>query len=618
MKISTPFESRVPTNMCENLRWRAKIFRKVRDDPGYAEVIKEICSRDPIFFTNGFAWTHDPRSEPFSKIPFILYPYQRDAILDIIKALNSHDLLIEKSRDTGASWINCTAIYWCWNFRRGTNFLFGSRIEDDVDKSGYPKALFYKIDFILDNLPIWMKPIGYNKNEHRRHLHIENPEMYSSIDGEATTTDFARGGRYTAILLDEFASVPDGKKILSATRDATKCRLFNSTPKGTDNAFYDRSLNTKKLRIHWSSHPIKAKGLYTKISGEYKYIDVGYWDEIDNKETEARRLDQIILDRGVDLSDGKYRSPWYAEQCARADSSQEIAQELDIDYLGSGFQYFNAHLVNEAIKKHARLAAVVGDLEYDGQTGDPIRFRESEDGKLRLWFLLDKDGKPSIDHKVVLACDISAGTGASNSCCVGWDDVTHAKILEYVSPNIRPEEFAKQVVAIAKWIGNPMIIWESGGPGRQFGSRVHELHYGNVYLRKNDESIKCKVSDIPGVAMTKEIKLVIMGNYRSAIEGGKAINTSREALEECLEYVFSQDGGIEHARSKSKVDPSGAKLNHGDRAIADALAWKLINEKGSNIIMVSREIPVGCLKWRQQMREKKNKRSNRELSKGWA
>ena len=250
MKVSTPFNSHIPKGVCANLRWRAKVHRKVLDDLFYADIIKDACSRDPLFFINGFTYTHDTRREPFSKLPFILYPFQEEGVLEIIGAINDHDLLIEKSRDMGASWITLAAIFWCWRFRSGRDFLLGSRNDEYVDKSGNPKALFQRLDFLLDNLPVWLMPDGFRRSEHRTKSHIENPENGSVIDGEATTENFSAGDRRSAILLDEFAKVKTGHQILSATMPATNCRLFNSTPLGTANAFYDLTqTNIKKLRL---------------------------------------------------------------------------------------------------------------------------------------------------------------------------------------------------------------------------------------------------------------------------------------------------------------------------------------------------------------------------------
>jgi len=599
VKVSARFNERIPKDLRANLAWRRKVHERVAEDPDYAQVMVDACAQDPLFFLNGFGYTYDPRRKPFSKLPFILYPFQEEALLEIISAIGDHDLYIEKSRDTGASWLNISAMTWAWQFKRGMSFLWGSRVEDYVDKPGNSKALFWKFDFLFNNLPTWLRPVGWQPSKHRLRMHVENPETGSLIDGESTTENFARGDRRTAILLDEFAAVEIGHCILSATRDVTDCRLFNSTPRGTNNAFYDiRQTRIKKLRLHWSDHPIKASGLYTtgedgtlKVLDKYGYPD-GY---------------EPILD-------GKLRSPWYDLQCERAAGLQEIAQELDIDYLGSGYQYFKPDAVQEAIRKYARPPVLVGDLDYDSKTGEPTTFRENPNGKLRLWFFLDKDGKPPLGHKYSLGNDVSAGTGASNSCSAGWDNTTHEKVLEYVDPYIRPEEYARQAVALGRWLGGAFMLWESGGPGRQFGSRVTELGYTNIYYRRLTEKISKKVTDIPGYATTRESKLALVGAYRAQIENGVAVNRSREALEECLEYIFLPDGSVAHSRSTSKTDPSGARSNHGDRVIADALACLGIAERARRPVRDRPEVPYGSLAWRNQARDAAKRDSERD---GW-
>lgn len=601
MKVSSPFAHKIPSDMEGNLRWRAAVHRRVLEEPDYADIIRDACSKDPLFFLNGFGWTYDPRRVPFSKLPFILYPFQQDAVMRLINAVGSHDILVEKSRDMGASWICVSALTWCWLFRTGQSFLFVSRVEEYVDAAGNPKSMFWKLDYLLDNLPRWLRPSGYNANDHRRKLHIENPENGSVVDGESTTGNVARGDRRTAILLDEFAAVEQGHRVLSSTRDATNCRIFNSTPAGTNNAFYDmRQSSVEKLRLHWTAHPVKSRGLYTTGSdGKLKVLDEFYQEGYDP------------------ILDGKVRSPWYDNECKRAVNFQEIAQELDIDYAGSGYQFFNASAIQEAIRKYARPPIAIGDLEYDDKTAEQIRFREDGSGSLRLWCLLGKEDSPPIDHKYVVGVDVSAGTGASNSCISIWDSVTAEKVAEYVNSHIRPEDLAKQSVALCRWFGNAFLIWESNGPGRQFGSRIMELGYGNVYLRRRDEAISGKVSDIPGWASTRETKKVLIGDYRYAVERGECVNRSKEAMEETLEYVFANDGVPEHSRAIGKGDLTGAKASHGDRVVADALAVKGLGECIKRPVLVEPEIPIGSLAWRNKNREQEKQPLNKELDKTW-
>jgi len=363
VKVSSPFAHHIPVDIVGNLQWRRRVLNRVLEDPSYADIIWQACSIDPIFYINGFGYTYNPRLVERPRLPFILYPFQVDGILEIIKAIGSHDLLIEKSRDTGASWVCSSAFEWLWHFRRELSFLMVSRAEALVDDRENPKALFWKVDYLLNNLPPWLMPPGYNEKIHRRKLHILNPYTSSVIDGESTQGNVARGDRRTAILLDEFAAVEQGIGVLRSTRDATNSRIFNSTPQGTGNAYYQhRKTGVRRLRFHWSVHPEKNIGLYeTDIDGELRVLDTGGY-----------RADY------TPILDGKLRSPWYDRECKRATSSREIAQELDIDYLGSGDQFFSSDVIARAVKEHAMNSTHVGDLVYDLHDGTPIDFKMSD------------------------------------------------------------------------------------------------------------------------------------------------------------------------------------------------------------------------------------------------
>jgi hypothetical protein len=81
-----------------------------------------------------------------------------------------------------------------------------------------------------------------------------------------------------------------------------------------------------------------------------------------------------------------------------------------------------------------------------------------------------------------------------------------------------------------------------------------------------------------------------------------------------LEYVHDPQGGVMHARSRSKVDPSGARENHGDRVIADALAWKGVHDRTVIAKVETPAVVYGCLKWRNNLRKKEKEYAGRD---GW-
>lgn len=571
------------------LRLRRKILEEMYASPDGLFSVREHCKNDILFYVNMFVYTYDPRLKRRPVIPMVTYPYQDEALLELVEAVGSNDELIEKSRDMGATWLCLIAIDWHFLFHEMQTFLCVSRKEEIVDKKGDPDCLFWKIDLMHKWLPKIMLPrITRNK------LHFQNDDNGSTIDGSSTTGDVGRGGRRTAVFLDEFASVEDGTSVLKATRDMTTCRLFNSTPKGTNNAFYDMvKTNVKKLRFHWTQHPVKARGLYRSEHGRPVIVDKDY----------------KFPDGYQFITDGKWRSPWYDLQCERAAHPMEIAQELDIDYLGSAFQFFDPKVIDTVMKEDVREPFDTGELVIDDQTVEPIEFESFRGGHLLLWLNVGLTSHVPSDHRYVIASDIGVGTGASNSATVVYDKTTREKVAEYAHANLKPHEYAKLMVGLARWFNGAFMIWEANGPGRIFGDTVLELGYRNIYYKENDKSVSRKRTDVPGWYSTKESKLSLLGEYRRALSGRMVTNRSQDAVKECLQFVFLPDNTVAHAESSHDLDPTGARDNHADRVIADALAWRVI-KGGYSETHQEKKIPPYCL-YARRMESLKRQREER-------
>ena len=147
----------VPKDPSANLKFRQDLLLMGGSDRKAAEELFIMCSRDLLFYVNAFCWTYDPRVGD-GTLPFLTYEFQDESLLAIDAAIGSHDLLIKKSRDMGASWMLLTVFEWRWHFKNSQSFLLVSRNEDYVDKAGNPKSLFWKIDFIHKFLPGWLLP----------------------------------------------------------------------------------------------------------------------------------------------------------------------------------------------------------------------------------------------------------------------------------------------------------------------------------------------------------------------------------------------------------------------------------------------------------------------------
>lgn len=538
------------------------------------------CSRDLLFFVNAFCWTYDPRKTEAPVLPFITYDFQDSALLDIEHSITGgRDLVLEKSRDMGASWMCLTVFYWRFLFRKYQSFMMVSRKADLVDKRGDPDSLFWKIDFITKHLPGWMIP-EFTRNE----MHFHNESNGSTIDGESTTGDVGVGGRRTAIMLDEFAKVEQGYRVLEATRDNTKCRIFNSTPEGPSGAYYDMRQNaikqdtpTKLITLHWVLHPEKSKGLY--------------YD-----------------------SANRPRSPWYDYECSRVANLREIAKELDIDYEASGYQFFDPAHLDRQKAEHVRPPDLKGDLDFDDRTCQPNGFLTREGGHLHLWtsdaFQLDESGKPPKTHTYVVGCDVGVGTGSSNSTVSVVIAETGEKVAEYANANITDWKFANFVVALCRWFKSKndlgaYLIWEANGPGRSFGDQVLKSGYYNIYYREQSEgSTRKRASDYPGWYTTQENKRALLADLRRAEAQNEFVNHSAASADERRYYIHLPNGSIEHSDSVTTEDPTGARGNHGDRVIADALAFRASKEYKLPDAVKEQVIPENCLLSRVRRRQR--------------
>lgn len=614
--VQTPFYDMVPKELGANARFRADLLRAAANDIGLQMELKMMCRMDPLFYINTFCWTHDPRLLKKGlnpKVPFITYDFQDKAIIDLLECiLNGKDGGVEKSRDMGASWIILTCFEWLWHFYEDQSFGVVSRNEDYVDKRGDSKALMWKIDFIHLNQPRWLLPTGRwlgDKDPNRTSMHLRNADTNSTIDGESTTGDIFRGGRLTAMLGDEFAAfkIDDGYKALKASRDVTDCRIFNSTPNGANNAFYEVMHNTalKKIRMHWADHPEKNRGLYRSTKdGKIELLDdfEGMVEVIEKGQPDSEWV--VFPSNYPFIPDGKLRSPWYDTQCNRCTTPQEVAQELDIDYAGSDYQFFDPGFINALRQRYARPPEMVGQIEYNIEDCSPKRFREDDKGRLKLWITLETDYTAARDRKFVVGVDVSAGTGASNSVITIADAMSGEKVGVLRDSRIDPKDFARLSIAVSKYFNNAFLIWDASGPtGKVFTTTVIENGYRYIYYRRNERRVGGNISDQPGYYLNPEAKESLLTEYRASLGEYKFINPSDEGLKECLQFVRRLNGYVEHSGSANSQDPGGARSAHGDEVIADALAALAIRDKGSLKSGSTPEVPIGSLAWRMKQRE---------------
>ncbi len=234
---------------------RQKLIRRIQE-----------ASKDPVVFIDRFCYTFNPKQAPYH-LPFRLFEFQKTLIREVCKAIDEgYDLFIDKCREMGATYTILDVFLWYWRYRPGSNFLLGSRKEQYVDNRGSSfksdkgevsnkeESLFGKLDYTLQRLPPFMHPLGFDTRRHNTTMSLRNPEIGNVISGESSNPNFSRGGRHTAILLDEFAFWDNDTAAWGATADTTRCRIVLTTP-GI------RPSKAKRLRLGKDGEKIKIISL---------------------------------------------------------------------------------------------------------------------------------------------------------------------------------------------------------------------------------------------------------------------------------------------------------------------------------------------------------------------
>ncbi|MBK8191268.1 MAG: hypothetical protein IPK79_12560 [Vampirovibrionales bacterium] len=251
------------------LAQRFRLLHRARRSPLTRQLALEACRRDPGFWFDYFCWTFDPRRTP-SRLPFQLYPFQRELLSALCAAIDKgDDLLIEKSRDMGVSWITLLAFQYYWLFREGSHFLIGSRKADLVDSRGDLSTLLQKCRFNFSMLPSWMRPAGFKDGTHNGVMRLVNPKNGNTLIGESSNPHFGRGGRYKAVLMDEFPFWPYDDKAFAAAGQSTPSRILVGTPYGKLNRFARLRLESgiAVKTLHWRLHPLRNETWYLRQQG---------------------------------------------------------------------------------------------------------------------------------------------------------------------------------------------------------------------------------------------------------------------------------------------------------------------------------------------------------------
>jgi len=305
---------------------------------------QERWARDPVGWINQHVWiasvfADDGIRRRVRPIRMRLFPDQERTIgawidLDQLAAageLRFRNVVIEKSRQIGETWLFAAVICWILLHHRvvgGALHTNGNEIDDGGERNTL-KSLFGKVRYIADRVDRDRAPglgrLRFWPLSNQGPAKIENLQTGSIVYGEGQKDSPFRGSTLDYALIDEAAFVRHGELVHGAIDDACPAgKAYLSTVNGDDNVHARLADQEPEgwtyLRLHWSTHPVYGQGVHVAGDDPGCALCAGVLAGLDwtPRAPVAHRYP------------GKLTSPWY-DQAVIGKTDEQVARELDID-----------------------------------------------------------------------------------------------------------------------------------------------------------------------------------------------------------------------------------------------------------------------------------------------
>jgi len=244
------------------LSWaeRAKLVNNEVEIYKHFEMYHITCADSCIHFINTWVMTYDPRLKGSKVIPFELFEKQEECVRFIWdRYLNDEPGVIEKSRDTGLSWLVIAIQVYLFLFKKDSSLQVFSFKAESVHRLGDISTLLQKAIFIIEHLPpLFIQGVKCS------HMYLKNERMNSDIAGSSGSNP-GRGARRSLILEDESAFYEQAEMVEAALSETANCRIEVSTHKSTNTLFYRKCISGMPVfKILWSDDPRKDQKWYDK------------------------------------------------------------------------------------------------------------------------------------------------------------------------------------------------------------------------------------------------------------------------------------------------------------------------------------------------------------------
>lgn len=269
------------------LRAKMQVLKEMESDE-YARAAKilDIYSVDPIRFIEDFMLIKVNKAQGSPPKPFFLFDYQKKIILKLMEldnAAQESELLIDKPREMGITWLICAYYEWRWLFTPNYSSFILSRSEAEVDDGTRTPdgSIFGKFRWTLDKLPRYIIPESYQKKIIRgtttdMNLKLINPTMQTSITGSSTNADAGRSRRYSNLWIDEAFAIDRFSEVYRSLQTVAKVKVFTSTV-APGRVYEDfkkaREAEGNYISLQWKDHPFKDQEWFDQLSARAELMN---------------------------------------------------------------------------------------------------------------------------------------------------------------------------------------------------------------------------------------------------------------------------------------------------------------------------------------------------------
>ena len=428
----------------------------------------EKCMLDPLYFVKTYV-----KIVVLGKglQPFNLYPFQEDMINTFI---DERFVICKIPRQSGKSITTVAFLLHSILFNNHYNVAILAH------KGSAANGLLGRLKLAYENLPTWLQSgiVEWNKGN----IELENG---SKIGAFATSADGLRSGSYDAILLDEFAFVPDNiaedffestYPVISAG-NKTKI-IIVSTPKGMNHFYTSWIRATKKL-------------------SDYVPIEV-HWSAVPGRD-EA-----------------------WKQQTIRNTSEEQFKQEFETEFVGS----------SSTLISGGKITQLMSLME------NPVR----RDGYVDIY------QKPQVGHTYVMSVDVAEGQELDYSCfsIIDVTNLPYVQVAKYRNNKISPLLYPTEIYRWAREYNEAFILVEINSIGLQVADLLYnDFNYENMIRIKPASKTGQKMSAGSkktnlGLKQSVQTKKIGCANLKILMETDKLITIDSETISELTTFVISK------------------------------------------------------------------------------